>query len=329
LNKNADAKKVTFFKVLAQSTGEIGLEAKLAEKRIQAKGGQLIRMGELDADRGKGFNTFDVLNINPDTEEVFKDGKTQAEYLKAHSQENCGVVIDEFMKQIFTIGAEKYKEGLKTRKEEWLETILTGNEGVEVARMAKRFSTIFASGALAVYFGIIPHTVEEVQACVDAMFSNWLERRCGDTPQELKNIIDDLCKLCKQNQHSRFQPANPKIDEKFYYPTDKAGYWTNKTSTNDQGGDINVLDEFWIAPTVFNKEILKGRDSKSFLPLLVKHGYLKKGTDGKYSQVQRPKGADSQRFYIIPASAFNGLEVGEDKNEPEGKKEKYGVFKPA
>lgn len=332
LNKNADAKKTTFFTVLAQSTGEIGLEAKLAEKRIQAKGGQLMRMAELDADRGKGFYTFDVLNTNPDTKEKFKDGKTQAEYLKYNAQENCGVVIDEFIKNIFNIGVEKYAEDLKTKKEEWLEAKLAGNKEVEVARMAKRFSTIFASGALAVFFGIIPHTVEEVQACVNSMFQNWLERRGGDTPYELKIMIAHLYKLCKRNQYSRFQPANPKIDEKFYYPADKAGYWKTKTSTNDKGRDIDVLDEFWIAPRVFDAEVLTGRDSKSFLPLLVKYGYLKKGTDGKYSQVQRPKNEKNQRFYIIPASAFNSLEVGEDENEPtEGKneREKYSVFKPA
>jgi putative DNA primase/helicase len=329
LNKNAEAKKTTFFTVLAQSTGEAGLEAKLAEKKIQAKGGQLMRMAELDADRGKGFNTFDVLNTNPDTKEKFKDGEAQAEYLKYNAQENCGVVIDEFIKNIFNIGVEKYAEDLKTKKEEWLEAKLAGNKEVEVARMAKRFSTIFASGALAVFFGIIPHTVEEIENCVNSMFQNWLERRGGDTPHELKNIIDDLYKLCIQNQRLRFQPANPKLDERFNYPNDKAGYWN--TSTNEIDGD-DVLDEFWIAPEVFNKEILKGRDSKSFLPLLVKHGYLKKGTDGKYSQVQRLKNEKNQRFYIIPASAFNSLEVGEDENEPtEGKneREKYSVFKPA
>jgi hypothetical protein len=165
------------------------------------------------------------------------------------------------------------------------------------------------------------------------MFSNWLERRGGDNPHELKIIIADLYKLCKQNQHLHFQLANPKLDERVDYPPkNKAGYWTNKISTNDQGGNINVLDEFWIAPMVFNTEVLKGRDSKSFLPLMFKHGYLKKDTFGKYPQKRRPKGEDSQRFYIIPASAFNDLEVDEDKSEPTergSEREKYSVFKPA
>jgi len=322
-DRSGNAKSTTFFTVLAQSTGEIGLEAKLAEKRIQAKGGQLMRMAELDADRGKGLATFDVLNTNPDTGEVFQDGKAQAEYLKLHAKENCGVVIDEFMRQIVDnsiIGVEKYKKGLKVRKEQWLEKNLTGTEGVEVARMAKRFSIIFASGALAAFLQIIPHTVEEVQACVDAMFQNWIERRGGDTPHEFKSMVADLYKLCKQNQHLRFQPATYCKEDNIKFPNDKAGYWTTKKITDDNGNSITVLDEFWISLRVFDNEVLKGRDKKSFLPMLVKSGYLKQSTDKKNTITKNPKGEDRQRFYVIPASAFNGMQqeyndVATEENE--------------
>ena len=89
-DRNGNAKETTHFKVLVQSTGEIGIEAKLAEKKIQVKGGQLIRMAEIDADRGKGLNTFDVLNINPDTNTIYKTGKEQAEYLKSNAEEKIG-----------------------------------------------------------------------------------------------------------------------------------------------------------------------------------------------------------------------------------------------
>ena len=33
------------------------------------------------------------LNVNPDTGELFATGREQAEYLKKHAKENCGVVI--------------------------------------------------------------------------------------------------------------------------------------------------------------------------------------------------------------------------------------------
>ncbi len=304
-DRNGEAKIVTHFTVLAQSTGEIGLEAKLAENKIQVKGGQLMRMAELDADRGKGLNTFDVLNKNPDTGELFSTGREQAEYLKIHAKENCGVVIDGFLKAVVP-NVESYIGMLKEAKTKWIDRKLKDNEGAEVARMAKRFSTIFASGVIAVEFGIIPHSFAEVEECVDTMFKNWLERFGGDNPHEYRMMVDDLRKLCMEQQNSRFQNAHPTDDEKVSLPYNKAGYWIMKQITDKDGKTlIWVVSEFWMYPSVFDREVIKGRDKKAFFSLLVDNGYILKGNDGKYSQVRRPAKEDSQRFIVIPASVFN------------------------
>jgi 5S rRNA maturation endonuclease (ribonuclease M5) len=209
-DRSGNAKATTHFKVLAQCTGEMGLAAKLAEKNKKAKGGQLIRMAELDADRGKGLNTFDVLNINPDTGEYFTLGKEQAEYLKTHANKNCGIVIDSFLKEAVN-DIEGFIEDLETTKTDWFRRNFTGNEGAEVSRMAKRFSTIYASGIMAVEFGILPFSVEEIELCVIAIFDNWLERFGGDSSYELNTMIDDIHKLCIEQQHSRFYNAQPEL----------------------------------------------------------------------------------------------------------------------
>ena len=310
---NGNAKETTYFTVLAQSTGEIGLEAKLAEKRIQVKGGLFMRMAELDADRGKGLNTFDVLNINPDTGIRFEDGKAQAEYLKTHAQENYGVVIDSYLK-ILVPKVDEYKKDLKKIKAQWLQRKLNGNEGVELARMAKRFSTIFASGVIAVELGIIPHSIKEIEECVDDMFINWLERFGGDTPHELKVIIANIHKLCIENQYSRFQNAYPTEDERLNLPKDKAGYWKTEKTTLEDGKIESILSEFWINKAVFDREIIKGQDKKVFYPLLVENGFILKGDNGRYVQMRRPAKENSHSFIIVPASAFNNMD-NFDENE--------------
>lgn len=332
-DRNGNPRPITHFTVLAQSTGEMGIEAKLAEKRIQAKGGQLLRMGELDADRGKGLNTFDALNINPDTDQLFKDGKAQAEYLKTHAKENCGVVIDKFMQELVK-DIETYKKGLKSFKAQWIASLNVTSNQAEIDRMIKRFSTVYATGVVASTMGVLPHTSAEIKACVDTMFDNWLARRGGDTPHEFKVIEADLYKLCKQNQHLRFQPAQYSQDENIKFPNDKAGCWTTKTITDDDGNSITVLDEFWIYPRVFDNEVLKGRDKKSFLPLLVKSGYLKKKDAKTHTQKRRPQNEESQRFYVISASALSDIQA-EDKEvkstESEDKRNGVilnGVFSP-
>ena len=294
-DRNGNAKETSYFKVLVQSTGEIGVEAKLAEKKLQVKGGQLIRMAEIDADRGKGLNTFDVLNINPDTKAPFTSGREQADFLKTHADQNYGIVIDEFMQKIVA-DIDEYKLALKEAKTKWLTRKLTGDEGVEVARMAKRFSSIFATGAIAVEFGIIPHSFDEIESCIDEIFTNWLDRFGGDCSHEFRMIIADLRKLCVEQQYSRFLNSDPS-EEKINLPHNKAGYWKMKDG---------ALYEFWIDPAVFKREVLKGRDRKVFYPLLVKNGYIKKEENDRYLCKRQPHKEERQGVIVVSASVFTG-----------------------
>jgi uncharacterized protein (DUF927 family) len=304
-DKNGNAKETSHFTVLAQSTGEIGLEAKLAEKKLQVKGGQLIRMAEIDADRGKGLNTFDVLNITPDTKAPFTSGREQAEFLKTYADQNYGIVIDEFMKKIVT-DIEDYKTELKKAKAKWLARKLTGEEGVEVARMAKRFSTIFATGVIALELGIIPHSFPEIENCIDEVFKNWLNRFGGNSSHEFRMIIADLRKLCIEQKNSRFQNTHPTEDEKVSLPYNKAGYWKMEQITDkDQKTLIWVVSEFWMYPQVFEREVLKGRDKNVFLPLLVEEGYIIKEEKDRYQCKRRPAKENSQWFIVVLASVFS------------------------
>jgi hypothetical protein len=113
-------------------------------------------------------------------------------------------------------------------------------------------------------------------------------------------MIDDIHKLCIEQQHSRFYNAQPELEERLNLPREKAGYW--KMATDKNG--LMVLSEFWILPKVFEREILKGKDKKVFYPLLVKEGYLKKEEKMGYETKRQPKGEGRQRFIVIDASAL-------------------------
>ena len=183
--------------------------------------------------------------------------------------------------------------------------------------MIKRFSTIYATGVVVSSMGIIPHTSTEIKACVDAMFYNWLERRGGDTPHEFKTMENDMFALFKEGQNLYFQNAHPKDGEICKLPNEKVGYFFMADG---------VIKEFWAYVKTFDKKIIKGRDKKAFLPLLAKNGYLKQTETERYTQTKRPKGESSQRFYVIPASAFDDRQEESKKATVEA--EKYGVFPP-
>lgn len=317
-DKSGNARAITHFKVLALSSGEKGIEEKLAEKKIQTKAGQLIRMAELDADRGKGLATFDLLNVNPDTKEKFQSGAEQAEYLKHHARENCGVVINAFLTHLVK-DLNTYIRGIKKLKEDWIKQLNRTTVQPEIDRMIKRFSTVYATGITASVMGVLPYNKNEITECLNSMFDNWLNRRGGDTPHEFNVIVKDLYKLCIENQHARFQDADDK-NKYSSFIKDKVGFFKEdkevESSVINKFGDKEatyILKEFWIRPRAFNEYVLKGRDRKVFLPLLVRGGYLLKGCDGKNSSRRYPQNELQQRFYVIPAESLIDSSSDTDK----------------
>ena len=315
-DKSGNARAITHFKVLALSSGEKGIEEKLAEKKLYAKAGQLLRMGELDADRGKGLATFDVLNINPDTKEKFKSGAEQAEYLKLHARENCGVVIDAFLNELVK-ELDRYITAIGKFKKYWTKKLNRTTRQPEIDRMIKRLSTVYATGMVASNIGILPYKDHEIEECLNGIFENWLNRRGGDASYEYNVIIKNLYNLCIGNQHSRFQDADAK--EKYStFIKDKAGFFKEdeevESSTVNSFGEKEVtykytLREFWIRPKDFDVYVLKGSDRKTFLPLLVKDGYLMQNNRGENTVMKRPKNEPPQCFYIVLVEALlDGVE---------------------
>ena len=67
--------------------------------------------------------------------------------------------------------------------------------------------------------------------------------------------------------------------------------------------------------------------------MLVKSGYLKLDSERKNKISKRPQDEERQRFYVIPASAFNGIQREEKKTAPVDKEDKRngviidGVFR--
>ena len=293
-DKTGNARAITHFKVLALSSGEKGIEEKLAEKKLHAKAGQLLRMGELDADRGAGLATFDRLNINPDTGERFTDGAVQAEYLKHHARENCGVVIDAFMTELVK-ELDRYIVAIGRFREAWTKQLNRTKRQPEIDRMIKRLSIIYAGGMVASNIGILPYKDYEIQECLNSIFKNWLNRRGGDASHEYNVIIKNLYNLCIAQQHARFTNSHPSEEERPNLVKDHAGFYKK---------ECGELTEFWIRPRAFDSDVLKGSDKKVFLRLLVKGEYLLQGNDKKNVKVERPKNEPPQRFYVVPFKAL-------------------------
>jgi hypothetical protein len=164
---------------------------------------------------------------------------------------------------------------------------------------------------------LIEYKDHEIKECLNSIFENWINRRGGDASYEYNVIIKNLYNLCIGNQHSRFQDADAK-DKYSTFIKDKVGFFKEdeevESSTVNQFDEKEVtykytLREFWIRPKDFDVYVLKGSDRKTFLPLLVKDGYLKQSATKRNTRPERPKNELTQSFYVVPVEAL--LDGGE------------------
>ena len=248
--RNGDAQVITTFRILGLSTGEIGLQAKLTEKGKNATAGQSVRFIEIPADSSKGLGVFDTLH-------EFEGGGVLSDHLRK-TPEDCGIVIDKFMKYI-TSNFEDVKKLITNLSEVWFKKYLPTSSDPQVERVAKKFAFIASIGEIAVSAGILPFEELAVSISCKVLFDRWLEQRGTNDSHEFHSIIERLKVLTQECINSRFLDVGGTDEDKNI--REVAGYKkleSNKIENLETGNDEEeqVIKEFWILPNVFKREIL-------------------------------------------------------------------------
>lgn len=289
--KDGTAKEVSKFTVLGLSTGEIGLEAKLAEKNKESTAGQLVRYIEIDADMEKGYKTFDFLHPE------FKDGQAQAQYLKDESLNNCGYVIDRFLTELVKDTAEFIRH-VKSAKKDWLGANLKEGktEDPQVQRVAQKFAICYAVGTTAVGNKWLPFTLEEITDCFKSIFENWLSRRGGTDSHELNAIKKRIIKLVTEKSHSKFLDSDGEDDKK---SIEIAGYKKQQKDVDDNGKECVKIIEYWVYPNYFQREVLQGK--KGHIKKLAQDLFIKPESEKEFTAKRQTKHGRA-RYYVIPAN---------------------------
>ncbi len=303
--KNGDAQAITTFRILGLSTGEIGLQAKLAEKGKSSTAGQNVRFIEIPADSGKGLGIFDTLHN-------FESGSALSDHLRALSDplkkesEDCGVLIDAFM-QLVVENSEEIKRSAINSIDLWLKKYLPANSDPQVERVAKRFAEVAAVGEIAIDAQILPFEELSVSTACGVLFHRWLEQRGSNRhSHEFQGIIERLRKLTQEGINSRFLNSDGSDDSKNI--KDVAGYKKiDYKEVRDSEGEetIQAVIEFWIYPKVSKREILENRNEKVFYKQLIEAGYIIPDKQGKSSQIKRPAGKAPARFIVVPTDKIN------------------------
>ena len=247
------------------STGEQTFADKLMEGGKTPRAGQAVRLLDISADAGAGLGVFEDLHGSP-SPQVFADA------IKAAAATHYGHVGPMFIE-----GLIKHGDTIKGFAKELpalAEKLSGSNADGQVKRAAMRFALVAVAGLLAIHFGILPVSVQEVWGAVKKCFKDWLDARGGQGALEDLQIVERLKDFLATHGASRFENLDlPPLQ----VVHNRAGFKSAKTGCTD----------YYVNDVTFKKEICQGMDAKKAEEVLVKEGFLIR--DGGHFKSKLPK----------------------------------------
>jgi uncharacterized protein (DUF927 family) len=258
------------------STGEQSLADIVVQNGKRVRGGQEIRMCDLEADAGKGMGIFEVLNGAASPE-------TLARHLSVASRNYYGTPIREYLAQL-SRQRQYVLEVLTELRKGFIERHVPADASGEVRRAAVRFALVGAAGELAQ-----PITQWPKGTSIEAagrMFEVWIRNRDTHGHEDDENAIKQIRAFLELHGSSRFQH----IDESGTCVHHRAGF-------KRQGADCET--EYLILPEVFRSEVCRGYDVRAVGRLLAERGYLIPGDGNNLAKRETLPEIGRTRVYVV------------------------------
>lgn len=293
--RTGDGRPVKRWRLLFLSSGEIGLEERMAAAGKKARAGQQARMAEIPADAGGGYGIFEALHGHA-------NGAAFADALTAAAADCYGAPFVAFVE--FLIRERAHLPGIiQGLRTEFAADALKGLEPVgQVRRVAARFALVAVGGELATHAGVTGWP--EGAACEAALtcFEAWLRDRGGAGSAEEKALLEQVRHFFAMHGESRFTPwdraLEPTAEDRTPRTSNRAGF----VQKFYEGGEPAL--RWYVFPAVFKAEIAAGFEPREAAELLARHGLLIRDKDNRTTQKPRLPGfAKTTRVFVFSDEA--------------------------
>lgn len=275
-NIYGQTKKVSTWRLLYLSTGELGLSDMLATVGSKTYAGQELRFIDLPSDAGKGFGLFDTVHN--------LDGATLSNTIRANAENNHGAAGIEWLAYLV-----KNQDALNIRQaiKSFTDYALPKDATAQHGRACDYFGLVAVAGELATEQGLTGwNDMEAFEAC-KRLFLEWMEG-FGHGNKETSNIIAHVKGFIEAHGASRFEQVEGEPNRTV---SNRVGFYR----TNGDGL------EYLIMPESFKRDLCSGYDVKTVEKSLIEVGILKAGGDGRATQKPRigALGGAPTRVYIL------------------------------
>jgi putative DNA primase/helicase len=289
MSKSCILRKTSSWRLLVLSSGEVTIEAKLAEigKTIQA--GVEMRMLNLPAAPDHGHGIFENLH-------GAHSGSELSQILKDASHKYYGTAIHAFIEKIIA-SPQNYALAIKNLQTEFTNKVLWESHSGQITRAAKRFALIYAAGILAVEFKILPLEPEELFQGLKQCFEEWIINRGTSNDSEQEKWLAQIKNYFEKYGDSKFITLTSSNTEltSTHKPIDRIGY------KQEQDGKYN----YYVFPENYKNELCKGFDFRQVTKMLIKGGYLMPDNQGKNQIAKNFPGLGKVRVYHFSPKILN------------------------
>ena len=279
--RDGSAREPKSWRVIFISSGENPFEAKLTEGRGKARAGQLIRLLDIPADRGRGFGVFDHGGSEGDAGAL-------ARAIKLAASSAYGTAGPEFARRIFSESVTG--DDVRAMVVEFVSAECPAKADGQVERVAHRLGLIAAAGELATAFRLTGWRQGEAREAAAWAFEAWLSYRGGAEPAEARQAIEQVRRFMEAYGDSRFDPDIADVR-----PSPNRAGWRK--------GDGDER-EWLIPPETWKSEICAGLDAVFVARTLHDKGMLERASDG--FQPVRKIGGGNKRVYVVNARILAG-----------------------
>jgi uncharacterized protein (DUF927 family) len=291
MTKHITSRASNTFKLLYLSSGERSLSDAMKSAGRHAKGGQEVRLVDIEADAGAGMGVFENLH------EFDTPAKLSA-YLSQAAKTLYGTPIRPFLQYIADHRGEITDAALEFRRSFLRQSVPVDAVG-EVHRVAALFALIAWAGLLASRLGITGWSEAVVVSSVEAVFQSWLISR-GDakTHRDVEIGIQLTRTFLQANGSSRFQ----NVDSPDERVINRAGYRQR-------------TDGKWfyhLYPKCFQDEICAGYDYKAVAREMVARRYMQRNEGRHLGNKKSIAGEGRPRLIEILPTIFEDSEDSEE-----------------
>jgi putative DNA primase/helicase len=282
--RDGSAREPKSWRVTFISSGENPFEAKLTEGKGKARAGQLLRLLDVPADRGRGFGVFD--NGGRDD-----DAGALARAINRAASKAYGTAGPEFVRRI--LAESVTGDDVREKVSNFVKAECPPRADGQVERVAHRLGLIAVAGELATLLGLTGWREGEAREAAAWAFKAWLSYRGGADPAEARQAVEQVRLFIQQYGDSRCDP----LDHPDAKPSPNRAGWRK-----GEGEER----EWFIPPETWKFEICAGLDAVLVARTLAERGFIRRIGDG----FQSPRKIDgsNKRVYVVTARIFAGAD---------------------